>query len=66
MTLPELRQLQALLEKAINHAEQQMAYSPFENAARIAWIHLEHDCLETLISAKIVIDMIEEAMNDEQ
>lgn len=65
MTLDELRQLQALLEKARAHAEQQMAYSPFENVARIAWRDLEHDCLETLISVKIVIDMIEEAMNDE-
>jgi hypothetical protein len=66
MTLAELCQLQALLEKAQTHAEQQIAYSPFENVARIAWRNFEHDCLEALLSVKVVIDMIEEAMNDEQ
>jgi hypothetical protein len=63
MTLDELRQLQALLEKAQAHADQQMAYTP-NLYARAPWRNFGHDCLETLVSVKVVIDMITEAMND--
>ena len=63
MTLAELQQLQALLEKAQAHADYQRAYTSNWNAI-IAWRDFEHDCMETLISVKIVIDMTEKAVND--
>lgn len=65
MTLAELKNLLALLEKAQAHAERQADYLP-DGQSKFTWGKMEHDCLEALVSIQCVVDMIERAMNDEE
>jgi hypothetical protein len=66
MTLAEMKQLQALLEKAREHNILQMAYIPTPSTSYDAWRYFDLQCSETLNALSDVIFMIEEAMNDEQ
>lgn len=62
MTLAELRQLQALLEKAQQFAKLQAIYTPITLTA-IEWHGLEQDCCTTLASLYWAVVMIEKAVN---